>query len=75
MFFSPKMHFFRKNICTIQKVAVPLHPLSPRNAEMQEMAESDGPFVYRLGRKIFILERAVRFCYGLLIFYITDKHL
>ena len=25
----------------------------------------DGPFVYRLGRKIFILERAVRFCYGL----------
>ena len=24
-----------------------------------------GPFVYRLGRKIFILERAVRFCYGL----------
>ena len=25
----------------------------------------DGPFVYRLGRKIFILERAVRLCYGL----------
>ena len=25
----------------------------------------NGPFVYRLGRKIFILERAVRFCYGL----------
>ena len=24
-----------------------------------------GPFVYRLGRKIFILKRAVRFCYGL----------
>ena len=24
-----------------------------------------GPFVYRFGRKIFILERAVRFCYGL----------
>ncbi len=35
----------------------------------------EGPFVYRLGRKIFILERAVRFCYGLLIFFITDKHL
>ena len=26
----------------------------------------DGPFVYRLGRKIFILERGVRFSYGLL---------
>ena len=26
----------------------------------------DGPFVYRLGRKIFILERGVRFPYGLL---------
>ena len=25
----------------------------------------DGPFVYRLGRKIFILERGVRFPYGL----------
>ena len=25
-----------------------------------------GPFVYRLGRKIFILERGVRFPYGLL---------
>ncbi len=24
-----------------------------------------GPFVYRLGRKIFILERGVRFSYGL----------
>ena len=25
----------------------------------------NGPFVYRLGRKIFILERGVRFSYGL----------
>ena len=25
----------------------------------------DGPFVYRLGRKIFILERGVRFSHGL----------
>ena len=24
-----------------------------------------GPFVYRLGRKVFILERGVRFSYGL----------
>ena len=28
--------------------------------------ESFGPFVYRLGRKIFILERGVRLPYGLL---------
>jgi hypothetical protein len=27
--------------------------------------EKDGPFVYRLGRKIFILERGVRFPHGL----------
>ncbi len=27
---------------------------------------SVGPFVYRLGRKIFILERGVRLSYGLL---------
>ena len=27
--------------------------------------QKDGPFVYRLGRKIFILERGVRFPYGL----------
>ena len=32
-------------------------------------AVQDGPFVYRLGRKIFILERGVRFSYGL-----RDKH-
>ena len=28
-------------------------------------ASGSGPFVYRLGRKIFILERGVRFSYGL----------
>ena len=27
--------------------------------------KKDGPFVYRLGRKIFILERGVRFPHGL----------
>ncbi len=32
-----------------------------------------GPFVYRLGRKIFILERGVRFSYGLL--KIKNKHI
>ena len=30
-----------------------------------EMLQQDGPFVYRLGRKIFILERGVRFPHGL----------
>ena len=29
--------------------------------------KEEGPFVYRLGRKIFILERGVRFSYGLQI--------
>ena len=33
----------------------------------------NGPFVYRLGRKIFILERAVRFRYGLLFFMYIIK--
>ncbi len=31
------------------------------------LAKRKGPFVYRLGRKIFILERGVRFSYGLQI--------
>ena len=32
---------------------------------MGETRSEEGPFVYRLGRKIFILERGVRFSYGL----------
>ena len=32
---------------------------------IKQKPSHDGPFVYRLGRKIFILERAVRLCYGL----------
>ena len=31
----------------------------------RETLNKDGPFVYRLGRKIFILERGVRFPHGL----------
>ena len=38
-----------------------------------KLAGSAGPFVYRLGRKIFILERAVRFRYGLLFFMYNIK--
>ena len=33
--------------------------------EREILDKKDGPFVYRLGRKIFILERGVRFPYGL----------
>ena len=42
----------------------------------EEIAKQQGPFVYRLGRKIFILERGVRFSYGLpnlKIFYSNGK--
>ena len=38
-----------------------------------KLAGSAGPFVYRLGRKIFILERAVRLCYGLQEYCIDKK--
>ncbi len=34
--------------------------------EREILDKKDGPFVYRLGRKIFILERGVRFPHGLL---------
>ena len=33
--------------------------------EREILDKKDGPFVYRLGRKIFILERGVRFSHGL----------
>ena len=33
--------------------------------EREILDKKDGPFVYRLGRKIFILERGVRFPQGL----------
>ncbi len=46
-----------------QKPAVYLHPQLCKTVEV--FHNIFGPFVYRLGRKIFILERAVRFCYGL----------
>ena len=36
-----------------------------RLAPSKGVDSSNGPFVYRLGRKIFILERGVRFPYGL----------
>ena len=36
--------------------------------EREILDKKDGPFVYRLGRKIFILERGVRFPHGLPFF-------
>ena len=54
------------------KVVAMLDKLAGKNvisknkaANLKSKLARYGPFVYRLGRKIFILERAVRFCYGL----------
>ena len=38
---------------------------APQLREKSSKKTKDGPFVYRLGRKIFILERGVRFPHGL----------
>ena len=56
-----------ENICLIKKNVLPLQPLYHRNKvqNTSKESQSNGPFVYRLGRKIFILERGVRFPYGL----------
>ena len=49
--------------CRIKKLPY----ICTRNSEKRPSFElSDGPFVYRLGRKIFILERGVRFPHRLL---------
>lgn len=65
------MHFFCANVCQFEKSSY----LCIRNRETNtasreqnaEMQQQDGPFVYRLGRKIFILERGVRLPHGLQI--------
>ena len=53
----------------ISKFFLPLHPqtrdMYPRETSGVLPEIKDGPFVYRLGRKIFILERGVRFPHGL----------
>ena len=50
----------------IKKKIIPLHSLwSIKHTNSQKEYTKAGPFVYRLGRKIFILERGVRFPYGL----------
>ena len=45
--------------------SIPPRATEKNNAHGTPVQE-DGPFVYRLGRKIFILERGVRFPHGLL---------
>lgn len=42
--------------------------------EREILDKKDGPFVYRLGRKIFILERGVRLSYGLLTRRPAGRH-
>jgi hypothetical protein len=47
---------------------------SPKACQAKARRQSRlGPFVYRLGRKIFILERGVRFPHGLQIKIIKNK--
>ena len=77
-----KMHVFTKKICRIFCQFKKSSYLCIRNRETNtdsreqkaEMQQQDGPFVYRLGRKIFILERGVRFPHGLQIKIIKEQN-
>ena len=60
--FQKKNAFFYSKHLQDKKKSLPLHTQS-RNKHSKQI--KDGPFVYRLGRKIFILERGVRFPHGL----------
>ena len=56
-----------ENVCQIKKrlyLCIRFSKQSISNA-LKRRTTKAGPFVYRLGRKIFILERGVRFPYGL----------
>ena len=61
-------HFFQRMFCQFKKTLY----LCTRKREISRLQNKSGnayikagPFVYRLGRKIFILERGVRFPQGL----------
>jgi hypothetical protein len=41
------------------------NPLDPPRVSLDTLHAKRGPFVYRLGRQVFNLERGVRFPYGL----------
>ena len=49
------------------------HSLKASQAKARQQSRL-GPFVYRLGRKIFILERGVRFPHGLQIKIIKEQN-
>ena len=56
-----------QNICLLKKKTYLCSRLTDKTSKTHPKgAQCVGPFVYRLGRKIFILERGVRFPYGLL---------
>ena len=69
MHLSRKMRKKTANVLVERKIFLPLHPqtrdtvLESQSGKSPEINE--GPFVYRLGRNIFILERGVRFPHGL----------
>ena len=67
------------NVLSIQKEFLPLQPQKRKTLSESKpsygSAESRlGQFVYRLGRKIFILERGVRFPHGLQIKIIKEQN-
>ncbi len=57
--------FFRKKISKRLAELKIMRTFAPAIEKQTSVAKQDGPFVYRLGRKIFILERGVRFPHGL----------
>ena len=59
---SPKYFEGKKNLPTFASANGRFTLPSLRQIKRKQQA---GPFVYRLGRKIFILERGVRFSHGL----------
>ncbi len=63
--FSEKKENLKEMFCSYRKTFY----ICTRNLDISPVCTrftpAKGPFVYRLGRKIFILERGVRFPYGL----------
>ena len=60
---------FTKFFCVLTELVHANHtrakPTKEQSQTLSNATKQDGPFVYRLGRKIFILERGVRFPHGL----------
>ena len=67
--------FFSKLFVSFKKVptfASAIEKQTQIRESKSRNAAQDGPFVYRLGRKIFILERGVRFPHGLQVKRINE---